>query len=178
MKKGCIGLSLKLAMLITKKKIIILFSNKRNTKIILYYFLTNNIKVIIYIYIYSLKKYKVVSKTLKYFYNLKLDSVVSYIIESNINYFIEFLFSFNTFILFNILKTFSKSKSMYSVIRSPFVYKKSMEQYFFNSYKLNYQTSLFNYNIFLTWYQYFLIKKELNQNSIFKYFFKITFFFK
>ena len=178
MKKRCVRLNLKLYMLIPKKKIIILYSNKQNNKIKLYYFLTNNIKLIIFLFRYPLKKYKVVSKSLKYFYNLKLNSVVSYVLESNINYFIEFLFSFNNFILFNKLKTFAKSKSLYSVIRSPFVYKKSMEQYFCNLYKLNYQTNLFNYNFFLTKYQYFLIKKELNQNSILKYFFKITFFFK
>ena len=157
-------------MLINNKKIIVLYKNKLK----LCYFLIIQLKLILFVY--YLIKYKIFSKTLKYFYNLKLNSLVSYIIESNINYFIEFLVSFNTFVLFNRLKNFSKSSSLYSVIRSPFVYKKSMEQYFCKKHKLNYKTNLFSYNFFLTKYQYFLIKKELNQNSIFKYFFKITFF--
>jgi hypothetical protein len=158
-------------MLTKKKKIIVL----QIAKLKLYYFIKNKIKLILFVCCAT--KYKVFSKALKYFYNLKLNSVVSYVIEANINYFIEFLFSFNTFFLFNKLKNFSKSKSLYSVIRSPFVYKKSMEQYSCKKHKLNYKTSLFSYDFLLAKYQYFLIKKELNQNSIFKYFFKITFFF-
>lgn len=125
-----------------------------------------------------LKKHIVVSKVLKYFYGLKLNSVISYVIELNINYLIEFIFSINNFKAFNSVKCYSKLKHLYSVIRSPFVYKKSMEQFYFSSYKLKYETNIYQYNFLIKNYQKFFIKKELKKNSIFKFVFKITFFFK
>ena len=158
------------------KKIIIFYNNNHKNNLF-YFFKNKKIKILIQFSNCLFKKHNVVSKILNYSYNLKLNSVVSYIIELNVNYFIEFIFSFNNFKTFNKLKNYSKLKHLYSVLRSPFVYKKSMEQFYFSSYKLKYETNTCQYNFLLKNYQNFFIKEELKKNSVFKFVFKITFFF-
>jgi len=90
----------------------------------------------------------------------------------------ELLYIFMGFKNLQPISIFSKSKYFVSVIRSPFVYKKSMEQFFSETFKIYYQTDLVQFNFFLQKYQYNFLRKELKENSVFKFFCQITFYFK
>lgn len=77
---------------------------------------------------------------------------------------------------FSSLRTLASSKYHISVLRSPFVYKKSMEQFFYKTYKINYQTGILKYNFFSEKYCQSLLYKEFTSRMILKLVFKTTFF--
>jgi len=166
-------------MLVFKKKIIILNVKKNSckTKFIYFYFKKKE-KLLLYLFNCYIQQYDITLNSLKYFYSFKLKSPVFYILETNLNYLLELLFSFSTLSLFTNLKSLQKSKRLLSVLRSPFVYKKSMEQLFSTLYKITYKTHITKYDIILKNYQFTFLKIELEQNSILKFFFKIIFLFK
>ena len=129
--------------------------NKFNNIIILYYRFKNKLFLILNTLYCLLHRYKIISKTLKYIYNLKWVSLVSYILKIKFSFLKNFLFYLNNLTTFKYISILSNSKYIFSVIRSPFVYKKSMEQFFYNTYKISCQNSLANYNYFL---QNYIIK--------------------
>jgi hypothetical protein len=153
--------------MILKKKNIIIYNYKKYQNKIFYFCFNKNIKLLIHLLKCLLNRYKIISKGTKYFYTLKLQSVVSYIVELYINYFIEFIFSFNNFTLLGTLKNHAQPKHLYSVLRSPFVYKKSMEQFYYNSYKLKYKTNVTPYNFFLKKLSIFLNKNRIKKKFCF-----------
>jgi hypothetical protein len=98
-------------------------------------------------------------------------------LNSKLNCLIEFFYSVKKLSYSQSLNYLSKSKFFVSIIRSPFVYKKSMEQLFYNHYKIYYQTKITAYNFFFYNYQYSCLKKNLREKTILKLFCKITFIF-
>ena len=100
-----------------------------------------------------------------------------YILRIKISTILEYLFHFSSSNFFNRLQSLPKSNSFFSIIRSPFVYKKSMEQLFYNFYKVRCYTNILSYNLFIQKYQYIFLKNKLCHNSIFKFFCKIKFIF-
>lgn len=170
-------------MLLLKKKIVFITINKKSSNYflqlkIIYYFIHKGIGLLLYISNCFLLKNNLVSNNLKYIYNLKWNSLSSYILAIKISLLMELFYIFIGFNSVRPILIFSKSKYLVSVLRSPFVYKKSMEQFFYQTSKIYYQTDLIQYNFFFQKYQYNFLKKELKENSIFKFFCQITFFFK
>ena len=170
-------------MLLLKKKIIFLNFRKKSIKIfiffsLIYYFVIQKITILLYFSNCSLQRYYLVSNSLKYFYNLKWNSFASYTLQIKINSLLEFFIYFMSIISSKKIWNFSNSEYFVSVIRSPFVYKKSMEQFFHETYKICCITNIFKYDFFFQGYQFYFLKNELKENSIFKFFCKITFLFK
>lgn len=167
-------------MLLLKKKIIFLnFRKKINTNAsLIYYFVVKKIIVLLYFSKCILQRYYLVSTNLKYFYNLKWNTLVSYSLQSKLNTLLEFFIYFMSVILPKNIWNFSNSKYFISVIRSPFVYKKSMEQFFHKTYRICCITNIFKYDFFFQGYQFHFLKNELKEKSILKFFCKIIFLFK
>ena len=170
-------------MLLLKKKIIFITINKKILKSflqlkIIYYFVRKGINIFLYISTCFLLKNNLVSNNLKYIYNLKWNSLSSYVLAIKISLLMELFYIFIGFNSVRPVLIFSKSKYLVSVVRSPFVYKKSMEQFFYQTFKIYYQTDLIQYNYFLQKYQHNFLRKELKENSVFKFFCQTTFFFK
>lgn len=67
------------------------------------------------------------------------------------------------------------SKKLISLLRSPFVYKKTMEQLHYSLSGITTQTKFIKYDYILQTYQQFFFNRVLNQNSTLKFFFKIIF---
>ena len=142
-----------------------------------YYFLKNKIVLLVYFSNLLLKKYHIVTKNLKYFYTLKGKSTSPFILNNKLNYLTEFFHNIKDLGCTKNLNYLSNSKYILSVIRSPFVYKKSMEQFFYETYAINYQTNVSMYNVFFHNYQYIYLKKILHRENFLKFFCKITFIF-
>jgi len=99
------------------------------------------------------------------------------LLKTKLSILLEILFCFINSKSTKNVQNLLKSNVFFSIIRSPFVYKKSMEQFFYVTHKLCYQTQAINYNFFLQKYQSIFLKKELNTKGILKFFHKIIFFF-
>jgi hypothetical protein len=158
-----------------KKKIILLNIEKQKLKIQLVYYCFNFFTITLMNYSNCQSgQYKIVTKILKHSYILKWNSFISFVIEVQLNSVIEFFFSFNNLKVKN-YKKLVYSKKLISLLRSPFVYKKTMEQLCYSSTGIVSQTKFIKYNYILQAYQYFFFNKVLNQNSILKFFLKIVF---
>ena len=157
------------------KKIILLNIEKQKLKIQLVYYCFNFFTITLMNYSNCQSgQYKIVTKILKHSYILKWNSFISFVIEVQLNSVIEFFFSFNNLKVKN-YKKLVYSKKLISLLRSPFVYKKTMEQLCYSSTGIVSQTKFIKYNYILQAYQYFFFNKVLNQNSILKFFLKIVF---
>lgn len=168
--------------LILKKKIIFINIKKDCNDIIvktetIYSFIKKKLIILIFLSNCLLKKYSIVIENLKYFYTLKWKCASFFILNSKLNYVIEFCANIKNSSSIESLNYLSNSKYFVSVIRSPFVYKKSMEQFLYEKYKVYYQTNISIYNFFFQNYQYLFLKRVLNKKMISKLFFKITFFY-
>lgn len=165
-------------MLLLKKKIIFLNIVEKYGNIIkysglVYHFIKSKLIGLVYFCNCSLQKRSVIIFDLSYFYSLKFDSFSPHVFQVKLNRLAEI---FSYFQNFSNLRNLVSSKYSISVLRSPFVYKKSMEQFFYKTYKINYQTGILKYNFFLEkYYQYFL-NKEFASRVILKLVFKTTFF--
>jgi hypothetical protein len=168
--------------LVLKKKIIFINCKKSyvmvNTQIRLFYYFIRN-KVLLWVYLSNcqLKKNNVMAKSLNYFYTLKWKCTSSFILNSKLNSLLEFFYSVRGLSNFKNINWLSNSKYFVSVIRSPFVYKKSMEQFFYKKYKIYYQTNISTYNFFFHNYQYENLQNALRKKKNLKLFCKITFIF-
>ena len=130
-------------------------------KIILFSYFFNKIKLV----------FKKISFNSYYKYDIKLISFVSKMSTNQLSNLKE------RFVYLNNLKTqlvLPQSKHILTVLRSPFVYKKSREQFFYNTCKLKFKTSLLSYNFFLQQYNRFFFKNYLKKNSIFKFTYKLV----
>ena len=168
--------------LILKKKIIFINTKKYCNIIIakteiIYYFMTKKLTILIFLSNCLLRKDNIVIENLKYFYTLKWKCASFFVLNSKLNYLIEFCANIKNLGSIKSLNYLSNSKYFVSVIRSPFVYKKSMEQFLYEKYKVYYQTNISNYNFFFENYQYLFLKRVLDKKMISKLFFKITFFY-
>ena len=158
-----------------KKKIILLNIEKKKLKIQLVYYWTKIFTIALVNYLNCrLGQFKIVTKKLKHSYIFKWNSHISLVIEVQLNSVIEFFFTFNTLKVKN-YKKLVYSKKLISLLRSPFVYKKTMEQLCYSNSGIVSQTKFIKYNYILQNYQYFFLNKVLNQNSILKFFLKIIF---
>jgi len=169
-------------MILLKKKIIFLqIKTKSITKNlywgIIYYFTKNRISLLFNNYNYKLWKQYVISNSLKYFYDLKWNSYTSHIVRTKINSLITFCTYFLNFSL-NKVYIYPNSWHFLSVLRSPFVYKKSMEQFSYKKHKITCTTNIYGYDFFFENYQFNFLKKEFSCNSVWKFFCKITFLSK
>jgi hypothetical protein len=168
--------------LVLKKKIIFInlkksFAIVSTERGLFYYFSINKIALWVSLSNCVLKKYNVITKSLNYFYTLKWKCTSSFILNSKLNSLIEFFYSVRELSNFKNLNWLSNSKYFVSVIRSPFVYKKSMEQFFYKKYKIYYQTNISTYDFFFHNYQYIHLKMVLRKKKNLKLFCKITFVF-
>jgi hypothetical protein len=167
--------------LILKKKISSINVKKRCNKIItqkgLYYSIKKKLVSLVYLSKCLLKKYSIVTKSLNYSYTFKWKCTSLFILNSKLNSLIEFFHNIKNLCSTKNLNYLSSSKNYVSVIRSPFVYKKSMEQFFYEKYKIYHQTNVSAYNFFFHNYQYIHLKKILRKKIISKLFCKITFTF-
>ena len=168
--------------LVLKKKII--FVNiKKSYRIVItqtglfYYFIKKKLLILVSLFTCVLKKHSIITKDLKYYYTLKWNCTSPFILNSKLNSLIEFFYNVKDLSFIKNLNYFSHSKHFVSVIRSPFVYKKSMEQLFYNEYTIYYQTNTSPYNFFFHNYQYINLKSILHKKIILKLFCKITFTF-
>jgi len=169
-------------MLVLRKKIIFMHIKKSYKKFIIYtglfyYFIKKKLALLISLSHCNLKKYNVITNYLSYFYTLKWNCASHFILNSKLNFLIEFFFNLKNIGSIKNLNYLSHCQYFVSVIRSPFVYKKSMEQFFFEKYKVYYQTNALTYNFFFHNYQYIYLKKILQKKKILKLFCKITFIF-
>nr|QFP99038.1 ribosomal protein S10 [Rhizaria sp.] len=164
-------------MLLKKKKIIFLSLKKKSQIKFIYYSIKNKIFLLIYFSNCFLWQSKIVSSSLKYFYSLKLNAFIFSILGMKLNSLIEKFFIFNNVNFFGSVSNLSKSKCFTSVLRSPFVYKKSIEQFFYETYKINFQTGIVKYIYILQEYQQIFLRNELNQKNISKFYFKLIYCF-
>jgi hypothetical protein len=170
-----------MSVLVLKKKIIFINLKKShiiiNTEIrLFYYFIRNKIVSWVFLSNYTLKKNNIIIN-LNYFYTLKWKCTSSFILNSKLNSLVEFFYSIHELSNFKNLNWLSNSKYFVSIIRSPFVYKKSMEQLFYEKYKIYYQTNISTYNLFFHNYHYSHLKVVLRKKKNLKLFCKITFIF-
>jgi hypothetical protein len=182
MKKRGLRLNLICLMLILKKKII--FINIKTSGIgliikkgFIYHFVNNKLLVLVFLSNYALKKYFILSESLNYFYNLKGKCISPFLLNSKLNFLTEFFHNIKNLGSLRTLNYFSHSQALISIIRSPFVYKKSMEQFFYKKHTINYQTNSLTYNFFFYSYQYISLKKVLEKFLYIKLLCKITFNF-
>jgi hypothetical protein len=98
-------------------------------------------------------------------------------LNSKLSSLVEFFSSVQNLKNIKTLNYLRKSNYFISVIRSPFVYKKSMDQFFYETYKIYYQTNFSMYNIFVYSYQYKELCKILKKKNTSKLFCKIVFIF-
>jgi hypothetical protein len=168
-------------MLILKKKIIFINIKKSYNKILqtklIYYFIRNKLVILVSFPTCSFNKYNIFTKNLDYSYTLKWNCSSTFILNSKLNSLVEFFYNVKDTNSIKTLNHFSNSKYFISVIRSPFVYKKSMEQFFFNEYIIYYKTDVLAYNFFFHNYQYTNLKNILQKKIFLKLFCKITFTF-
>jgi hypothetical protein len=167
-------------MLSLKKKIIFINIKKSHKKILklsfYYYFIKkSNLSILLYLTTCTLQKNSIISKRLKYFYTLKWNCATLFILNSKLNFLIEFFYNIKNLNLIQKLNHLPNHKYFLSVIRSPFVYKKSMEQFYCENYKVNYQTNILAYNFFFHNYQYVHLKNFLHKKKFLKLFCKLTF---
>jgi len=127
---------------------------------------------------YNILKQLVVIKNLGYLYNFKWISYSPFVLKNKLSCLFEFFNFLNKPYIQTILThSLIKSRHFFSVIRSPFVYKKSMEQLFYWTYKLCHYTNIFRYDIFLQEYQSEILKKELSRKMIVKFSCKIIYYY-
>lgn len=98
----------------------------------------------------------------RYFLNLKINSIL------------ENMYFLNIFNEGNVLTFLKKSNIFFSVVRSPFVYKKSMEQFFLQKFKGTFMSNKFCYNFFLQVYEEEQLKNKLKEEVILKYCYKLV----
>jgi hypothetical protein len=168
-------------MLILKKKIIFTSIKKLNSNIIrqkkvIYFFIKKKLILLLSLSNCVLKKYIIVTKNLTYMYSLKYSCNSPFILNSKLNFLIEFFYRLKNGSIKN-LNYLSHYKYFISIIRSPFIYKKSMEQFFFKRYTMYYETNISIYNFFFNNYQYKYIKKILQKKKNSKLFCKVIFNF-
>lgn len=170
-------------MLLLKKNIIFIHFKRRQLKQYLYfefiyYYLKFGIKTFIYFSKYLVFR-KVIDTHISFFmYNFKFKCFSFYNIVINLILLIEFFLFFGNINFFNMKYFIKKKKWNFTVLRSPFVYKKTREQYVFNIYRIYFSVYFIYYDFFLQEYYQFIIKKELNKKLIGFFFIKYTFFFK
>jgi hypothetical protein len=169
-------------MLILKKKIVFINIKKRYNIVtirikLFYYFIKKKLMLLVFLSNCLLKKRSIIVTDLKYFYTLKWKCTSPFMLHNKLNSLIEFFYNVKNLGHIKSFNHLSNSKYFVSVIRSPFVYKKSMEQFFYKRYKIYYQTNVLSYNFFFHNYQYVLLKKKLREKAILKLFCKITFIF-
>ena len=168
--------------LLLKKKIIFI-NIKKIYKIfiirvtLLYFFFKKKLILLLFLCNCFFNKQSIVVKNLISFYSLKWKCNSFFVLKNILNSLIEFFYNVKDLGFIKNLKSLSNSKYFVSVIRSPFVYKKSMEQFIYKQYKISYQTNISIYNYFFDRYKYIYLKKVLQKNIILKLFCKITFNF-
>jgi hypothetical protein len=183
MKKGVFRLNLILFMvLLLKKKIFFIKIKKSYNWFIIrtgsiYYFVKKKLVALVFLSNYTLKKYFLFTKDLNYFYTLKGICNSSFILNSKLAFLTEFFYKIKELGCIKRLDYLFNSQYFVSVTRSPFVYKKSMEQFFYKKYAINYQTNISRYNYFFNTYQVFNLKKVLQKENFLKLLCKITFYF-
>jgi hypothetical protein len=142
-----------------------------------YYFIKGQLPVLLCLTNCVLQKNSIINKRLKYFYTLKWNCTTLFILNSKLNFLVEFFYNIKNINCTQNLNHLPNHRYFLSVIRSPFVYKKSMEQFYCENYKVYYQTSILTYNFFFYNYQYIHLKKNLYKNKILKLFCKVTFIY-
>lgn len=160
--------------MLSKKKIILLKIKKIKIQFF-YYCIKKCFILLIYLSNCWLQQDKIVTSSLKLAYFFKWKSLTPLVLQTKLSFLTKFFFAFKSLLSFTDLKYLAKSNSLISLIRSPFVYKKSFEQLSYNKFVICCQTHFFKYNFILSNYECFFLKKELHQNSVLKYFFKIIF---
>lgn len=156
-------------MLLKKRILILLFNKTLINKFInfYYYFLILNY------FNCCFYQTKLIKFNLKYFYLLKLITYDKYFLNLKINSIIESMYCLNVLNKCSFVKNLTKSNSFFSLIRSPFVYKKSMEQIFLEKFKSIFKSENFYYNFFLQEYQEEQLKKFFKKELILKYCYKL-----
>ena len=151
--------------------------NKVLTLKFYYYFIKTKLSILICLTNCVLKKNSIINKHLKYFYTIKWSCATLFILNSKLNFLIELFDKIKSINFIQNLNHLPNYKYFLSVIRSPFVYKKSMEQLYFENYKVYYQTSILKYNFYYFNYQYAFLRKSLHNKKNFKLFCKLTFIY-
>jgi hypothetical protein len=165
-------------MLVLKKKIIFINIKKSYKKSLMclfyYYFIKGKLSILLCLNNCILQKNSLTSDCLNYFYTLKWTCATLFILNSKLNFLIEFFYNIKNITCIQNLNHLPNHKYFLSVIRSPFVYKKSMEQIYCENFKVCYQTNILLYNFFFYNYQNVYLKKFLFRKN-FKFFCKLTF---
>ena len=168
-------------MLVLKKKIIFLNIKKSYKNFLIfefyYYFIKGKLSILLCLTNCVLQKDSIISDRLKYFYTLQWTCPTLFILNSKLNFLIEFFYNIKNINRIQNLNHLPNYKYFVSVIRSPFVYKKSMEQFYCENYKVHYQTNILLYNFFFYNYQYVYLKNFLCKKKILKLFCKLTFIY-
>lgn len=173
MKKRSVRLNI--IMLLKKKFMLLNFTQKRLKAGLVYFFKKRSFNLLLSIVKCGLEQRKIANVNLKYSYNLNCRSLTSYVLEMKLKVLLNFFYYFNCLNLATFIKKFSKTNYLISLIRSPFVFKKSMEQLRYDHHKFRCRTNFLAYNFVVENYYSHFLKKELNETSISKYFLKINF---
>jgi hypothetical protein len=142
-----------------------------------YYFTKNKFVLLLFFTNCLFKKKIVMNEGLGTFYALNLKCNALFRLKTKLNSWIELFYTMQNISTVKNLNYLPNAKKFVSVIRSPFVYKKSMDQFFYERYQFCYKTNVSTYNYYFCHYQYEQLQKILQENTIWKLACKINYIF-